>query len=133
MNIRGKIAQIIDETRVVLNIGARDGVQTQQPFLIFEEGEEILDPDTHESLGKLEIPKGRVIIEHVQERISLGITEQKLETEESARKTLSELMVEASTPVSSERYKLNVDPYNLKPFPAHLPVKVGDNVRSLTE
>jgi hypothetical protein len=74
-----------------------------------------------------------VIIEHVQERISLGITGQKLETEESTHKTLSELMVEASTPILSERYKLNVDPYNIKPFPAHLIVKVGDTVRALTE
>jgi len=130
MSIRGKIAQIIDDTKVVINVGSRDGVILNQKFVIYEEGDEILDPDTGVSLGKIEVPKGHIIIEHVQDKIAIGVTEQKAE-DASERKTLSELMVEASTPVKNNREKLMVDPYSMKPLPSITPVKVGDRVRAI--
>lgn len=133
MSIQGKIAQIIDETRLILNVGTRDGVQANQVFLIYQEGEEVFDPETKESLGKFEIPKGKVIIETVQERMSFARTLKRNRNSGTQQKTLSEMMVEASTPLSSEFEKLAIDPYSVKPLPSVSSIKVGDSVRQLSE
>lgn len=58
------------EEQVVINKGAADGTKINDLFLIYELGEEMFDPETEESLGKLEIVKGRGKVIHVQEKIS---------------------------------------------------------------
>lgn len=65
------VAQVIDEGRkLVLNIGENDGVKIGDTFLIYSESkEEILDPITKKSLGKLEIVKGKGRVTHVQPKI----------------------------------------------------------------
>ncbi len=131
MNICGKVAHIVDETRVILNIGEKQGVKLNQIFLIYQEGDEVFDPDTKESLGKVELPKGRVVVEHVQEKMAIAATEKKAQDETSRNKILSELMVDASIPRDAEREKLPIDPYHLKPLPQVTLVKVGDRVRSI--
>lgn len=66
----GKVANIIDDYRVVINKGSNDGVRVGQRFLILTIGEEIKDPDTKESLGKIEVIKGKGEVTHVQERMA---------------------------------------------------------------
>ena len=75
----GKIADVIDQYRVVINIGASDGVRVGQRFLIYKIGDEILDPDTKESLGRLEIIKGKGEVIHTQERLATLQTTEKHE------------------------------------------------------
>jgi len=61
-----KVAKIVDEYTVVINKGSDAGVKAGQRFLIFAFGEDIIDPDTGESLGKLEIVKGTGRVTHCQ-------------------------------------------------------------------
>ncbi|WP_150913865.1 hypothetical protein [Marinobacter halotolerans] len=79
----GRIAQIIDDHRIVLNKGREHGVRIGQRFLILAIGDEIFDPETHESLGQVEVVKGRGEVTHVQEKMS---TLQTTETHEIRRK-----------------------------------------------
>ena len=65
-----KVASIIDDKRVVVNKGANDGIHLNQMFLIYKLGDEIIDPDTKEILGKLEIVLGRGIVTHVQDKMA---------------------------------------------------------------
>ena len=65
-----KVIKVIDEFRVVINRGRSDGVEDGDGFIVYEVGEELLDPDTAEGLGRLEIIKGRGRAKHVQERIT---------------------------------------------------------------
>lgn len=65
-----KIASVIDEKTIVINKGYKDGVQLKQTFLVYRIGDNILDPETGEELGNLEIVLGRGSITHVQEKIS---------------------------------------------------------------
>lgn len=65
-----KVAKIIDEYTLVLNKGGRDGIKVGQRFLIYSIGDEILDPDTKESLGILEIVKGTGRVIHLQEKMA---------------------------------------------------------------
>lgn len=54
---------------VVLNIGAQDGVNLNQKYVIFSLGPELKDPNTGESLGCFEVVRGQGRVTHVQERM----------------------------------------------------------------
>ncbi|MNQ82203.1 hypothetical protein D3C85_972500 [compost metagenome] len=69
-----KVASVESEFRVVLNAGEVDGMRTGMTFVIFELGDDIIDPDTGDSLGQLERVKGKIEITHVQEKMSVGIS-----------------------------------------------------------
>ena len=53
--IAGKVAAIIDDTTLVLNIGADHGVVDGMAFAVFASHGEIVDPDSGESLGRWEM------------------------------------------------------------------------------
>ena len=65
------VAKIIDPYTLVINKGSMDGIKMDQEFLIYEESkEDIIDPVTKESLGKLEIVKGTGEVVHLQKRMA---------------------------------------------------------------
>lgn len=55
---------------IIINKGAEDGIKSGQRFLIYEIGNEIIDPDTNESLGFLEIVKGVGEVKHIQSKMT---------------------------------------------------------------
>jgi hypothetical protein len=60
-----------NELSVVINRGYNDGVKQGQRFLIYNvENEPIIDPETNESLGCLEIVRGTGKVTHVQKLMS---------------------------------------------------------------
>lgn len=69
MDIR--VASIIDLGEIVINKGLKDDILEQMEFLVYEIGNEIIDPITKESLGKLEIPKGKFRVSHIQDRMTV--------------------------------------------------------------
>lgn len=78
----GKVAQQINPIQVAINRGSSDGVDLGDKFLIYRMGDEVLDPDTGESLGPIEIVIGRAKATHVQEKIA---TLESLETRRVAK------------------------------------------------
>lgn len=70
----GRVAEVLDEYRFVLNRGRRDGVHESDRFVVYSLGEEITDPETGDSLGHLEITKGTAEVIHVQEKMSTLIS-----------------------------------------------------------
>lgn len=66
-----KVVSVLDDYKVVINAGSNQGIKKGQRYLLFTlSDKEIIDPDTHESLGFLEIVKGTGKITHVQEKMS---------------------------------------------------------------
>ncbi|MEV9499099.1 hypothetical protein [Aliarcobacter butzleri] len=65
-----KVIKKIDDFTLVINAGSKDGIKNGMEFLIYEIGEELFDPDTNESLGKLETVKGTAESIHIQENIT---------------------------------------------------------------
>jgi len=65
------VAQIERPERIVINKGSLNGIKEHMRFLVYEEGEEIFDPITKESLGILEKPKGRYKVYNLQERLTI--------------------------------------------------------------
>lgn len=102
----GRIAQIIDSHRIVINRGHEHGVRVGQRFLILAIGDEIFDPETKESLGQVEIVKGRGEVTHTQEKMS---TLQTTETHEIRRKPSAFLALTQGAEVTYEA-KAFIDP-----------------------
>ncbi|QCX54409.1 hypothetical protein [Elizabethkingia sp. JS20170427COW] len=64
------VAKKIDDYQIIINKGSDDGINENMRFLVFEEGDEIIDPTTNESLGVLEIPKGTFKVLNVQSKMT---------------------------------------------------------------
>ena len=55
---------------VVINHGSHQGVKPGDLFIVFGIGPHIIDPDTGQDLGALEILRGRGEVVHVQEHLA---------------------------------------------------------------
>ena len=73
--IRGKVASVINEREIAINVGTVHGVKVGMDFDVIDiYDEEVKDPDTEEVLGSIERPKVRVRVAHVQEKLSVAST-----------------------------------------------------------
>lgn len=74
MNNQGKLSasvvHSIDDYNVVINRGLDQGVKVGDTYLIYAIGPELIDPETDESLGALEVVRGRAVVRHVQEKVA---------------------------------------------------------------
>ena len=75
--IRGKVARILNEREIAINLGLAKGVTVGMYFDVVDaNGENIKDPDTGEVLGSINIPKVRVKVTQAQEKLSVATTYQ---------------------------------------------------------
>ena len=133
--IEGKVAAVIDDTTLVLNVGREQSVHEGMAFAIFALHGEIEDPDSGESLGRWEVVKARVVATHVQTRLCtvrspvggdvpvVGDT-----------RPLSTMMVEHSVAraTGQEQWqRLEVRGTDIRGRPQNQPIAVGDGARSL--
>jgi hypothetical protein len=68
--ILGQVIRVLTPTELVINRGLSHGISSASRFLVFALGDEVKDPDTGESLGQLEIVRGRGEAKHVQEKMT---------------------------------------------------------------
>ncbi|MBE2985571.1 hypothetical protein CCAL12920_00605 [Campylobacter sp. RM12920] len=69
--MEAKIIKIIDNTKVTINRGRIDNINQTDIFIVFQKDGEIFDPDTNESLGILEIPKLKMKVFDIQEKMTI--------------------------------------------------------------
>ncbi len=139
--IEGKVARILDEYSIVINVGRNNGVVNGMVFVVYVQGDdEIKDPDSGESLGKLENVKDYVYVSHVQDKFSTCVAGEKGafsgEVQSTGAQTLSGAMMAESMKarpgsdrVSNE--KLNVNTSQITGVPQLGPISVGDGVRAV--
>lgn len=132
-SIEGKVAAIIDDTTLVLNVGSEQGVEEGMAFAIFAAHGEIEDPDSGQSLGRWEAVKARVVATHVQDRLCtvrapvIGEAPVVGDT-----RPLSAMMVEHSVARAQEQWqRLEVRGTDVRGRPQNQPIAVGDGARSL--
>lgn len=92
-----KVAKVINMYTVVLNIGSDDGAQFGDDFIVYRLGEDIIDPDTKESLGAYEQIIGRGTVTHIQKRIC---TLESSEIKDSGKKVIRKYNPEARNALS---------------------------------
>jgi hypothetical protein len=67
-------AKVVAKTgnQITLNRGDGTGIAIGQLWIIYHIGDEMFDPDTHESLGREEVPIGRAVITTVNPRTAIA-------------------------------------------------------------
>lgn len=132
----GAIAHIYDGYKqFVLNKGREQGIEEHHKFIIIEFGSDIIDPETGENLGPLEIVKGKVRVLHVQDKITTLESDELLlapPTEEfiyntpNNTKSVWGMSINPNVPTS----KIVVEgAKKIKPLGS---VKIGDKVKLIT-
>lgn len=124
-----QVVRILNKMELVVNVGRADGVTDGTRFLVFEPGDEVLDPDTQESLGRLEIVRGIGEAKHVQERMTTIRSTEKKAVRRVRRRPVYDSplgMLSLREPVrfESESY----DDYEDAPF---VNAREGDLVRAI--
>ena len=118
---RGRIVKILDgtPTRWVVNLGA-EHLSVGDELVVFELGEEIIDPTDGSSLGELELVKCRAVADHVQDKLSI-VSRKGAETLAPKPRVLSAVLADTRTKgaVTAGRPKTTA-------------VHVGDAVRKAT-
>ena len=134
--IYGIIVKIISDTQIIINKGEYDGVKEGMKFIIYDESEELKDPLTGSSLGRMEFRKGNLFVKQTMPKISILETGEKLIKQQSA---LAEALITMDLLNSVQRVKEHLElETNTSPLLNFLglgkrTVKVGDKVRSLLE
>ena len=73
--IRGKIAKVLNSREVALNVGKQQGVEIGMKFQILSRsGLDIPDPDTGDILGSIDLPKARVKVINVYDKVAVAST-----------------------------------------------------------
>lgn len=70
--IQAQVIRIPDEFSIILNKGLAQGVKDGMRFIVYVEGDNILDPTTQKYLGKLLIIKADVTVTNAQENFSIA-------------------------------------------------------------
>ena len=135
-SILAKIAAIVDDTTLILNVGTEHGVIEGMVFSVVAEQQEIADPDSGESLGNWEVVKARVIVEHVQDRMCTVRSPIKENVDTPG--TLSTMMVQHSFGVygsesSDSRTSLQVSATDVAGRSKLRPIEVGDFARFVND
>ena len=70
--LEGRVADILNEREVVINIGASRGVEPGMKFAILAPHPHVIvDPESKEKLGEVDRPKVRVKVSEVREKFSV--------------------------------------------------------------
>ncbi len=130
--IEGKVAGIINERELTINIGSKSGVLEGMKFSILaKEPIEIYDPETHEKLGLVDREKVRVIATEVKERFSICKTYKKWGTVGSTFANIASMW--AVPRVKYETLKVNDSSFPPPLSEEESYVKIGDRVIQIKE
>jgi len=135
--LEGKIAKILDDHHVIINLGAQHGVREGMQFVVFTPGDDIVDPDTGESLGAWEMVKGFVAASHVQDTLTICVATGPPGTPKETPKdpttnTLSAALIREHMPTGAGE-RLDVNQAQVSGIPQVRPVSIGDKVRSVSQ
>jgi hypothetical protein len=97
--LRGKVADILNERELVINIGRSAGVKRGMRFRVLAQSEkEVLDPDTRAPLGTVVQEKVRVRAIEVRERLAVARTYEVTSLASSTRQAAATRRAEGGRP-----------------------------------
>lgn len=128
--LEGRVAQILNERELVLNVGARDGATTGMVFAILGESPlEVRDPISGEVLDEVDREKVRVEVFEVRERIALCRTYETRRVGGWLDSDISDLLAPRRDVVATLRAEDHPKPLSMR----ESYVKIGDRARQVKE
>ena len=115
-----------DPDTIVINRGANSGIKAGDRFIVYGLGPELFDPATSQSLGRLEIVRGRGVVVHVQEFMSTIKSIEKQTERLASKKIIKEQGLAYFGPKTIEE----IVPESVERLPFKDP-KVGDRARQI--
>jgi len=106
---------------IVINRGKRHGLKEGDRFLVFGIGPHVIDPDTGDSLGRIELVRGRGEVVHVQESLAT------LRSVEQSRTRRGKRITRQYGSISGPTIEEDIPP-ELMPFEG---VAIGDTARPI--
>ena len=67
-----RVAEVLSQSAIVINAGQDEKIENGHEFVVYERGPEVVDPETKESLGHLDIKKGRFVAVDVQPNLTIA-------------------------------------------------------------
>jgi len=130
-SIHGKVVKIICNSMLVINVGSEHGVTKGMKFIIYNQGDEIIDPDTQKALGKIELVKAQVEVIHIQEKMSLAATPEIVQEKEVLSAQMAKIPRSPDIPFlySGRRESLLVNESQISPLKEIRPISIGDLVK----
>ena len=118
---RGRIVKILEgsPTRWVVNLGA-EHLSAGDELVIFEVGEEIVDPSDGTSLGELELVTCHAIADHVQDHLSV-LSRKGAAVEAAPQSRVLSAVLADTGPATKEGGR-----------PANAAIRVGDAARKIS-
>lgn len=129
--LRGRIVRILDAKTVVINLGRENGINNSSLFHILGDPEHVIDPETNESLGTVNVSKGRVRASQVFDKFTIARTQW---VNYVASSNLFEFWgasgVSGTERVEVDEGDLRVRTSEIQPWKAksEIPVRIGDEV-----
>lgn len=119
------IIKVIDDFNIVINRGSNDKISKGDHFLVYYiDSEELIDPETGESLGNLEIIRGTGVATHVQPKMTTIKSDRYTNQGRTIRKSLGGLSLSAFSGIGNEVIEENAR--DLTPFDEP---SIGDKVK----
>lgn len=134
--IEGKVAQILSDKYLIINVGSAEGVTVGMPFVVLMQGDEVKDPASGKTLGRWELPKGYVRVTHTQELLATCEACSPVAEKGDESRVLSAAMIDASVHPESwggTGARLDVNRSQLTGVPRVPPISVGDTVRQMAQ
>ena len=131
--IYAKIVKILNNTQVVIDKGLENGIREGMEFIIYDDGEEVRDPNSGKIIDRLEIPKGKVIVTHVMPKLSLLETGEKLVKIPSALEQAINVLDVYAPRIERVKQTLNIEgPTSalMELLKQQKTVRIGDKVRT---
>lgn len=120
-----KVVEIIDTFTVLVNYGTIDNAKKGDEIQILKKGEDIIDPDTRQVIGTLDMPKDIVTVFITYEKFS--ICKKIIKNYSGILSPLSSLSsITGSTSMESVPLKVNTKQITNKQYETDEPIKVGD-------
>ncbi len=129
--LRGKVAQILSDRELAINIGARDGVKQGMRFAVLaKEQVPIQDPDSGEVLDTVDVEKIRVQATEVRERVTICATYQQRVTP-AGPFSIEIGRLFAPRQESPVTLRIDEDSYRESLDPEDSYIKIGDVVKQI--
>ncbi|MFC6253030.1 hypothetical protein ACFP1H_00050 [Secundilactobacillus hailunensis] len=127
----GKVIRILSDTELVINLGAKDGVNYNDNFEIYEPGEKVIDPTTHKNLGVLDYVKAEVKVIELHPSFSL-VSHQTTKTETVTHNALNVFAQSTRDRTTTVTHTLPVNRNQITPLKIKAKeIQIGDPIRSV--